>query len=176
MGLISFVEEKYCKNFEQYFMSSKRLTEFFLYYSYLVYSGDINKYVFASVPRFNYLGRVDPKTVDYNTPASKKLLLDQFPSISVFGLHRGFIEFLNDELKLQLFDLYQKFFNDDKVKQILIDIFDSTELEYYFYDQIPIDFSADIYKSKNPDLSHLTDKKAMLHYLHQGINEGRIYK
>ena len=44
INMINYIEKRENKNFYNFFINNKNITEFYLYSSYLIFSGNINKY------------------------------------------------------------------------------------------------------------------------------------
>jgi hypothetical protein len=120
LDLIEYVEKKENIPFHKFFMESKKYTEFYFYYSYLIYSEYYNNYHHnTSYHPVITIGHQDPKEVYYNTWHYKKQVLDS-EDIFVFSLHRNSLSILDNEYKQSLIEFYNNIFkNETLVKNIL---------------------------------------------------------
>jgi len=120
LSLIDYVETKEQKPFYEFFVESKKYTEFYFYYSYLIFCNKTSKYDYN---RYHHpvitVGHQDPKTAYYNSWEYKKHILDT-EYIALFSLHRYSISILDNEYKKSLIEFYNNIYkNNDLLKQIL---------------------------------------------------------
>jgi hypothetical protein len=120
LQLIHYIEEKEGKLFNDFFVESKKYTEFYFYYSYLIYCNKHSKY--ENNTRHHpviTVGHQDPKTAYYNSWEYKKHILNT-EYIALFSLHRNSISILDSEYKKELIEFYTNIYKDtDVLKQIL---------------------------------------------------------
>jgi hypothetical protein len=119
-NLIGFVEAKEQKSFKDFFIESKKYTEFYFYYSYLSCCKKNDLYAINLVyTPFVTVGDQDPKTNVYNSWNSIKNVMET-QNIYVFSLHRRCLSILDQEYKKNLIDFYTSVFkNHNMIKDIL---------------------------------------------------------
>lgn len=123
INLINHIETQENKSFKDFFIESKKFTEFFLYYAYLVFS---NKYLY-----YNYkidlqpvitIGPQDPKICYFNTWEYKQNTLDN-NKIYVFSLHRECFYVLDNTYKEKLLEFYKKIYKNINIIELIETLF-----------------------------------------------------
>jgi len=120
LNLMNYVEKKEQTSFRDFFVESKKYTEFYFYYSYLIFSNKENHYDYnrAHHPVIT-VGHQDPKTAYYNSWEYKKHILET-EYIALFSLHRYSISILDSEYKKSLIEFYTNIYkNSDLLQKIL---------------------------------------------------------
>jgi len=175
LELIRYTEEKEVCSFESFFLNSEKYTEFFFYFGYLIYAGKFNELEIVPEVRFTTIGRADPKLYSYNSFESKIELIQQNSQLSVFGLHRGAIVFLDDIYKTSLISFYREIFGDFII-ELISEILSSKENVKFMRVLKYPDFNWSEYVRLHNDLKDFTEDQAIDHYEKQGYKEGRKYK
>lgn len=120
LNLLSHVESKENKTFKQFFIESKKYTEFYFYYSYLIYCNKHKKYHHTTAYHpVVTIGPQDPKTCSFNTWDNKKYYLNN-ENIYTFSLHRHSIYVLDSHYKKSLIEFYTNIYKDSNLlKEVL---------------------------------------------------------
>lgn len=174
--LIDCIEEKEKISFSNFFINEKKYTEFFFYYLYLIYSEKNYLYGIDYSLRILSIGRADPKIHSYNSFKEKYKYILLEDRLCTFGLHRGAIQYMDYYERDSLRDYYIEIYGDNILSLLDNYIFNNDEKYLYFYENLPIDFQCDAYRSLNKDLINLNDHELKHHYSFQGIKENRLYK
>ena len=96
-------------NFYDFFMNKPSITEFYLYSTYLIFSGNINKHELVSLePSVTIFW--DP-TASWNMYEGKKYVITD-KSVKIFGLHRHAVKTMDNNYKKNLLTLYSNFFDE----------------------------------------------------------------
>lgn len=110
INMINYIEKRENKNFYNFFINNKSITEFYLYSSYLIFSGNINKYKLEPMNDITVTIFNNPNLAWNSYKNKKKAITNK--NVKIFGLHRKAIEKMNDEYKNNLLFLYSHFFNE----------------------------------------------------------------
>jgi hypothetical protein len=110
--LINNIEQKEQMSFETFFIKTNLYTEFYLYFSFLLYSNKENEYEYKlDLMPVLTIGPQDPKDVFYNSWEYKLNIL-KTSYINTMALHRHSIYILDAEYKSCLLQFYKTYFND----------------------------------------------------------------
>jgi hypothetical protein len=120
INLINHIKQKENVNFEIFFIESKKYTEFYFYYSYVLYNSKQSLYEYntSHCPVIT-IGPQDPQTAYFNSWAYKKHILDT-EHICIFSIHRHSIWILDSEYKKSLIEFYTNIYKDTSLlKEVL---------------------------------------------------------
>ena len=114
INLINFIETKENKSFSNFFLS-KKYTEFFLYFAYLIYSNKQNLYNYNHNMFPKYI--VGPLKSNKNSKSTWDCNLDFLNKYPVYfiSIHRNAISTLDDRYKNTIFNFYKNIYNDNKI-------------------------------------------------------------
>jgi hypothetical protein len=117
-NLIKYIENKEKIIFEDFFIHEKKYTEFYLYFSYLIFSNKLNNYEYnLKLMPVLTIGPQNPAENYYNTWKYKTKILEN-NYIDTVALHRLSIYSLDNEYKNNLLNFYKKYFNENELIQI----------------------------------------------------------
>lgn len=118
--LIHEVEKRENKSFHDFFTESKKYTEFYFYYSYLIHHNQHLQYEHVRTHQpVVTVGSENPETAYYNTWWYKKHILNT-ENICVFSLHRNSLSILDKDYKKALIEFYTTVYHDeDMLKKVL---------------------------------------------------------
>jgi len=120
LDLITCVENKEQKKFNDFFIESKKYTEFYFYYSYLIYCNKFKKYNHnTSYHPVVTIGPQDPKTCSFNTWDDKKYYLNN-ENICTFSLHRHSVYILDFQYKKSLINFYMNIYKDEQLLKTIL--------------------------------------------------------
>jgi hypothetical protein len=116
--LINYIENRENMSFTKFINDNKKYTEFFLYYSFLIFMKKSELYYYSNKQYVITIGCVDPKIHPFNGWENKKPCLEN-KEYKVISLHRGSIKFLDKEYKDNLFNFYCNNYKDIKIKDTI---------------------------------------------------------
>jgi hypothetical protein len=116
--LINFIENKEKTTFYNFIDGSKKYTEFFLYYSFLVYSKKTDLYNYSYNTNVITIGAVDPKIYSFNSwDHTKNYLMDE--NVNVISFHRGSLQYLDNDYKDNLYTFYENYYKKEKITNLI---------------------------------------------------------
>lgn len=109
INLINYIEKKEKTKFDKFFLCNRKITEFYLYSTYLIYKKSLNLY---NLKKKNSLFIVimDNPNISWNTYEKKKLAITD-NKCKIFGLHRKAVKRMNKRYKKNLIFLYKHFYD-----------------------------------------------------------------
>lgn len=118
LELISYIENKEKTTYYTFIDSTKKYTEFFLYYAFLIYTNKINLYNYYYNQSVITVGGMDPKVHIFNSWDYKK---DYFKSdyIKVISLHRASLQYLDNTYKENLTNFYMNHYKTKKIDDLI---------------------------------------------------------
>jgi len=124
--LITYVEQKENVEFYDFFINSKKFTEFFFYFAWLCFRNKhhdkytyINRYIDNVI-----IGPFDPKIFIWNSWDSKKTQLT-ISNPSVFSLNRKSLGFIDKDYKHSVKLFYASTYNDTDINDLISTFLDS---------------------------------------------------
>jgi len=119
INMIKYVEARENKPFKDFFVETKQFTEFFFYYTYLIFSNKYLLYEYSiNLQPIITVGPQNPVTENYNTWEYKKNILDN-NKIYIFSLHRNCFKILDNDYKENLLKFYKNIYKDLNVIKII---------------------------------------------------------
>lgn len=109
IDMINYIESKEKKSFYNFFINNTKVTEFYLYSTYLIFSNNINKHEIVQIDNFVITIFHNPN-VNWNKYENKKHAITN-PKVKVFGLHRLAVANMDNNYKENLLTLYSNFFD-----------------------------------------------------------------
>lgn len=110
LNLIKSIELKENICFKEFIKKERKYTEFYLYYAYLCYH-DLDKLYFYNSHMIPVLTIGNKGTDKHNHIKHKLRKLKKF-NIKVISLHRNSIPTFDENYKINLFDIYSRYFED----------------------------------------------------------------
>jgi hypothetical protein len=114
-NLINYIENKENIKFEDFFINEKKYTEFYLYFSYLIFSNKLSFYEYnLKLMPVLIIGPQDPKKCYYNSWEYKKEIIDN-NYIDTVALHRYSVYAFDNEYKDNLVNFYRQYFSESEL-------------------------------------------------------------
>lgn len=116
INLINYIENKEKMTFYDFFKKKKNITEFYLYSTYLIFSGNIKKHELILKNNFAITIFRNPNEC-WNKYKNKKQAITN-KNVKILGLHRVAVKNMDDNYKKNLLTLYSNFFDDKTCSMI----------------------------------------------------------